>query len=107
MEHRKSLARLEPFKTQLNGNNGLLNRPSTGVGIHPGMTGNILSGMPLTRGAVLHGGTSVDQVLAARLGQDSVQPSLVLACEQPLTGSHESTFSMAYSSPLACQSAGS
>ena len=42
------------------------------------MTGNILSGMPLAKGAVLHGGTSLDQVLAGRIGQDTVQPSLVL-----------------------------
>src|SRR4051812_13866310 len=107
MELGKSLAPLEPFKAKLNVINGLFNKPSTGVGIHPGMTGNILSGMPLTRGAVLHGGISVDQVLAARLGQDSVQPSLVLACEQPLTGYHESNFSMAYSSHISWQTADS
>jgi hypothetical protein len=63
--------------------------------------------MPLTRGAVLHGGISVDQILAARLGQDTVQPSLVLACEQPLTGYHETNFSMAYSSHISWQSADS
>ena len=107
MELGKSLQALEPFKTKLNVINGLFNRPSTGVGIHPGMTGNILSGMPLTRGAVLHGGVSVDQVLAAHLGQDTVQPSLVLACEQPLTGYHETNFSMAYSSHISWQSADS
>ena len=107
MELSKSLQPLEPFKTKLNVINGLFNKPSTGVGIHPGMTGNILSGMPLTRGAVLHGGISVDQVLAARLGQDTVQPSLVLACEQPLTGYHETNFSMAYSSHISWQSADS
>jgi hypothetical protein len=107
MELSKSLQPLEPFKKHLNVINGLFNRPSTGVGIHPGMTGNILSGMPLTRGAVLHGGISVDQVLAARLGQDTVQPSLVLACEQPLTGYHETNFSMAYSSHISWQTADS
>ena len=63
--------------------------------------------MPLTKGAVLHGGISVDQVLAARVGQDTVQPSLVLACEQPLTGYHETNFSMAYSSHISWQSADS
>lgn len=104
MELGKSLQPLEPFKAKLNVINGLFNKPSTGVGIHPGMTGNILSGMPLTRGAILHGGVSVDQVLAARIGQDTVQPSLVLACEQPLTGYHETNFSMAYSSHISWQS---
>src|SRR5437763_12940634 len=103
MELSPSLEPLAPFKTMPNVINGLFSRPSTGVGIYPGMTGNILSGMPLTKGAVLHGGISVDQVLAARLGQDSVQPSLVLACEQPLTGYHESNFSMAYSSHISWQ----
>jgi len=98
MTFNKSLTPLEPLKTKVNVSNGLFNRPSTGVGIHPGMTGNILSGMPLTRGAVLHGGISVDQVIAAKLGQATIQPSLVLACEKPLTGYHESNFSMAYSS---------
>jgi hypothetical protein len=107
MELSKSLQPLEPLKTKLNVINGLFNKPSTGVGIHPGMTGNILSGMPLTRGAVLHGGISVDQVLAARLGQDTMQPSLILACEQPLTGYHETNFSMAYSSHISWQSADS
>ncbi len=103
----KSLQPLEPLKSKLNVINGLFNKPSTGVGIHPGMTGNILSGMPLTRGAVLHGGVSVDQVLAARIGQDAIQPSLVLACEQPLTGYHETNFSMAYSSHISWQNADS
>src|SRR5438552_724593 len=104
MELSPRLEPLAPFKTKLNVINGLFNKPSTGVGIHPGMTGNILSGMPLTKGAVLHGGVSVDQVLAARIGQDTVQPSLVLACEQPLTGYHETNFSMAYSSHISWQS---
>ena len=107
MELGKCLQPLEPFKTQLNVINGLFNRPSVGVGIHPGMTGNILSGMPLTRGAVLHGGISMDQVLATRIGQDTVQPSLILACEQPLTGYHETNFSMAYSSHISWQTADS
>ena len=107
MELSKSLQPLEPYKTKLNVINGLFNKPATGVGIHPGMTGNLLSGMPLTKGAVLHGGISIDQVLASRLGQDAIQPSLVLACEQPLTGYHETNFSMAYSSHISWQSADS
>ncbi len=107
MELGKSLSPLEAVKTKLNVINGLFNKPATGVGIHPGMTGNILSGMPLQKGAVLHGGISMDQVLANRTGQDTVQPSMVLACEQPLTGYHETNFSMAYSSHISWQSADS
>lgn len=98
MELSKSLQPLESLKTKLNVVNGLFNKPSTGVGIHPGMTGGILSGASLARGAVLHGGISMDQVLANHIGQATIQPSLVLACEKPLTGYHESNFSMAYSS---------
>ena len=64
------------------------------------MTGNLLSGLPLTKGAELHGGVSFDQLLAQRIGEQTVQPSLVLGCEQPVTGYHESNYSMAYSSHI-------
>jgi hypothetical protein len=101
----KTLEPLAPLKTKLNVINGLFNRPAVGVGIHPGQTGNILSGMPLMKGAVLRGGISLDQVLANRIGQDTLQPSLVLGCEQPITGYHETNFSMAYSSHISWQSA--
>ena len=104
MELGKSLEPLQPFKTRLNFITGLYNKPSTGVGIHPGQTGNILSGVPLQKGAVLRGGTSMDQVLASRLGQDTLQPSMVLGCEQPNTGYHETNFSMAYSSHISWSS---
>jgi hypothetical protein len=107
MELGQSLSPLDPFKSKLNVINGLFNKPATGVGIHPGMTGNLLSGMPLQKGAVLRGGISMDQVLANHIGQDTVQPSMVLACEQPLTGYHETNFSMAYSSHISWQSADS
>jgi hypothetical protein len=107
MELGKSLRPLEPLKIKLNYIDGLFNEPAVGVGIHPGMTGNILSGVPLQKGAVLRGGVSVDQLLAARIGQDSLQPSLVLGCEQPNTGYHETNFSMAYSSYISWESADS
>src|SRR2546421_9556098 len=73
----KSLEPLAPFKTKLNIISGLFNRSAVGVGIHPGQTGNLLSGMPLMKGAVLHGGVSMDQVLANNIGQDTIQPSMV------------------------------
>jgi uncharacterized protein DUF1552 len=76
-----------------------------GVGIHPGQTGNILSGAQLQKGAELRGGISMDQVLANAIGQQTVQPSLVLGCEQPTTGYHETNFSMAYSSHISWQNA--
>jgi hypothetical protein len=107
MELSKSLQPLAPLKTKLNVISGLFNKHATGVGIHPGQTGNILSGAALQKGAVLRGGVSLDQVLAGRLGEDTPQPSLVLGCEQPITGYHESNFSMAYSSHISWQDANS
>ena len=107
MELGKSLEPLAPFKAKLNVVNGLFNKHATGVGIHPGQTGNILSGAALQKGAELSGGISVDQVLASHLGEETVQPSLVLGCEQPITGYHETNFSMAYSSHISWQNANS
>lgn len=104
MELSRSLQPMEPLKAKMNVIDGLFNRSAVGVGIHPGQTGNLLSGMPLQKGAVLHGGISMDQVLANSIGQDSVQPSMVLGCEQPITGYHETNFSMAYSSHISWQS---
>ncbi len=107
MELSRTLEQLDPFKKKLNVITGLFNRNANGVGIHPGQTGNILSGAALQKGAVLKGGVSLDQVLANRLGEDSLQPSLVLGCEQPITGYHETNFSMAYSSHISWHDANS
>lgn len=100
MELSKSLAPLEPYKAKLNLINGLFNRAAVGVGIHPGQTGNLLSGAQLQKGAELKGGVSMDQVLADAIGGDTMQPSMVLGCEQPVTGYHETNFSMAYGSHI-------
>jgi hypothetical protein len=105
MELSKSLEPLAPFRARLNVISGLFNKHATGVGIHPGQTGNILSGAALQKGAVLRGGISVDQVLASHFGEETAQPSLVLGCEQPITGYHETNFSMAYSSHISWQDA--
>ena len=37
------------------------------------------------------------------MGQDTAQSSIVLACEQPMTGYHETNFSLAYSSHISWQ----
>jgi hypothetical protein len=105
MELGRCLEPLSPLRAKINVINGLFNKHALGVGIHPGQTGNILSGAALRKGAELRGGVSVDQVLAQHLGEDTVQPSLVLGCEQPITGYHETNFSMAYSSHISWQSA--
>jgi hypothetical protein len=107
MELSKSLEPLSALRPRLNVISGLFNKHATGVGIHPGQTGNILSGAALRKGAVLRGGVSMDQVLAAHLADETAQPSLVLGCEQPITGYHETNFSMAYSSHISWQDAAS
>jgi len=94
------LKSLEPLKEKVNYISGLFNKNATGVGIHPGQTGNILSGVSLQKGAVLKGGISVDQVLARHFEEETVQSSIVLGCEQPVSGYHETNFSMAYSSHI-------
>ncbi len=104
MELSKTLQPLESLKGKINVINGLFNKKATGQGIHPAMTGNLLSGVPFAKGAIIHSGTSMDQVIANHVGQETLQPSLVLACEQPMTGYHESNFSNAYSSHISWQS---
>ena len=42
-------------------------------------------------------------MLASRIGQDTAQSSIVLACEQPMTGYHETNYSLAYSSHISWQ----
>src|SRR6188472_1259210 len=49
----------------------------------------------------------MDQVLAAHFEDTTAQPSLVLGCEQPITGYHETNFSMAYSSHISWHDANS
>jgi Protein of unknown function (DUF1552) len=96
----RSLAPLEPLKHKINVVNGLFNRPAVGFGIHPGQTGNLLSGVPIQKGPIVRAGITVDQVLANRAGRETPQASLVLACEPPMTGDHETDFSLAYSSHI-------
>ncbi|NBQ25507.1 MAG: DUF1552 domain-containing protein [Verrucomicrobia bacterium] len=103
LELGKSLEPLAPYTSKMNYISGLFNKNATGVGIHPGQTGNLLSGASLQKGATLRGGISMDQVLAERLGHQTIQPSLVLGCEQPVTGYHETNFSMAYGSHISWQ----
>ena len=105
MELGKSLEPMAPLKHKMNFVTGLFNKSATGVGIPPGQTGNILSGASLQRGAELRGGVSMDQVLANHFQEQTVQPSMVLGCEQPITGYHETNFSMAYSSHISWQNA--
>jgi hypothetical protein len=101
----RTLQPLEPLKSKITVINGLFNQPAVGMGIHPGQTGNLLSGVPIQKGAIIKAGITMDQVLANRIGQETPHASLVLACEQPMTGYHETNFSMAYSSHISWQNA--
>ncbi len=105
MELGKSLAPMEPLKGKMNFITGLFNVHATHVGIHPGQTGNILSGASLQKGSELRGDISMDQVLANHFQEQTEVPSMVLGCEQPVTGYHETNFSMAYSSHISWQNA--
>ena len=58
----------------------------------------------IQKGAIVRAGITIDQVLANHIGQETAQPSVVLACEQAMTGFHETNYSLAYSSHLSWQS---
>jgi uncharacterized protein DUF1552 len=101
----RSLQPLAPLKQKINVINGLFNEPALGMGIHPAQTGNLLSGVSLGRGPTVRAGITVDQVLANGIGQQTPHASLVMACEQPTYGYHETGFSMAYSSHISWKDA--
>src|ERR1017187_10287633 len=103
MKLSRTLSVLEPLKQKINVIDGLFNKAATGQGIHPAQTGSLLSGEHIQKGAIIHSGVSMDQVIANRVGQDTAQSSIVLACEQPMTGYHETNYSMAYSSHISWQ----
>lgn len=103
MKLSKTLMPLEPLKHKINVIHGLFHKRATGMGIHPAQTGCLLNGAMIQKGAIIKAGVSVDQMIANRIGQDTAQASIVLACEQPMTGYHETNFSMAYSSHISWQ----
>ncbi|MGA2365171.1 MAG: DUF1552 domain-containing protein [Steroidobacteraceae bacterium] len=103
MKLSKTLSPLESVKQKINVIDGLYVKALTNQGIHPAQTGSLLSGEHITKGAIIHSGVSVDQVIANHVGEDTPQSSIVLACEQPMTGFHETNFSLAYSSHLSWQ----
>ncbi len=99
----KTLQPLEPLKQKINVIDGLFVKALTGQGIHPAQTGSLLSGAHISKGAIIHSGISIDQMIAARIGTETPQSSIVLACDQPMTGYHETNFSLAYSSHISWQ----
>ena len=103
MKLSKTLSPLEPLKHKINVIDGLFNKAATGHGIHPPQTGSLLSGAEIQKGAIIRSGISMDQMIANAVGQDTPQSSIVLACEQPMSGYHETNYSMAYSSHISWQ----
>src|SRR6478752_7800685 len=77
MKLSKTLAPLEPLKQKINVIDGLYVKALTGQGIHPGQTGSLLSGAHISKGAIIHSGISVDQMIANRVGEDTPQSSIV------------------------------
>ena len=104
MKLSKTLSVLEPIKHKINVIDGLFNKAATGQGIHPAQTGSLLSGAQIQKGSILRSGISIDQMIANKIGDQAPLSSLVLACEQPMTGYHETNFSLAYSSHISWQS---
>ena len=104
MKLSKTLSQLEPIRHKVNIIHGLFHKRAMGNGIHPAQTGCLLSGSVIQKGAIVKAGITIDQMLANRVGQDTSLPSLVLACEEPMTGFHETNYSLAYSSHLSWQS---
>ena len=60
MKLSKSLESLEPLKKKINVIDGLQVKSLMGQGIHPAQTGSLLSGVQISKGALIHSGVSVD-----------------------------------------------
>ncbi|MFO0903840.1 MAG: DUF1552 domain-containing protein [Pirellulales bacterium] len=98
-----AFASLEPFKQQLNIVHGLRHPGGVCDGHARGAAG-ILSGIHPHGGREIRAAASLDQVLAKRIGDATALPSLVLACERPVSGYHESGYSMMYASHVSWSS---
>lgn len=99
MELGRVLEPLHPYREKLLLLQGLYNEEALKGNIHSSQTGNLLSGAPLSSGGAIRSGTSIDQVLAQRIGHQTRVPSLVLGCEKSNTSVHKN-YSMIYSSHI-------
>ena len=98
-----AFASLESVKQKVNFIHGL-RHPDNVVGGHAKGAAGILTGIQPLGGRRIQAAVSMDQVLAQRLGGDTVLPSLVLGCERPVSGFHESSYSMMYASHVSWSS---
>ena len=99
MELGRVLTPLHDFREQMVFIRGLYNAEALKGNIHSSQTGNLLSGAPLAAGGTIRSGTSVDQVVAQRIGHQTKVPSLVLGCEKANPSVHKN-YSMLYSSHI-------
>lgn len=103
MELGKVLAPLADFRDRMVFIRGLFNAEALKGNIHSSQTGNLLSGAPLASGGMIRSGTSVDQIVARRIGHQTKLPSLVLGCEKANPSVHKN-YSMLYSSHISWSS---
>lgn len=103
MELGKVLHPLNDFRDRMTFIRGLYNAEALKGNIHSSQTGNLLSGAPLSAGGTILSGTSVDQVVAQRIGHQTKLPSLVLGCEKANPSVHKN-YSMLYSSHISWSS---
>ena len=103
MELGPAFEQLEPVKEKLTFINGL-QHPSNVVGGHAKGAAGILTGVQPKGGREIRAAVSMDQMLAKRLGEQTALPSLTLACERPVSGFHESGYSMMYASHVSWSS---
>ena len=99
----KVLQPLNDFRDRLVFIQGLYNAEALKGNIHSSQTGNLLSGAPLSSGGIIRSGTSLDQVVAQRIGHQTKLPSLVLGCEKANPSVHKN-YSMLYSSHISWSS---
>lgn len=103
MELGKVLHPLLDFRDRMVFIRGLYNAEALKGNIHSSQTGNLLSGAPLSAGGTIRTGTSMDQVVAQRVGRQTKLPSLVLGCEKSNPSVHKN-YSMLYSSHISWSS---
>lgn len=98
-----AFASLNRVKDKVNFIHGLQHPGGVCDGHAKGAAG-ILSGVHPKGGREIHAAASLDQVLAKHVGDATALPSLVLACERPISGFHESGYSMMYASHVSWSS---
>ena len=78
-------------------------QPARATAATPAAPATSCPGVALQRGRTIQGGVSMDQMLAKHFEDETCLPSLVLGCEQPVSGFHESQYSMVYASHISWQ----